>query len=192
MKVENNKVVAFHYTVSENGEAVESSRERGEPLAFLVGHGGLIPGLEAALMGRESGEKFEVSVPPEQAYGERRNDFTQRVPKKYFRDAEHLKPGMLTVLSTREGGQRQVQRVPKKYFRDADRLKAGMQTVLNSEQGQRVVTIAKVGSSVIDVDLNHPLAGRTLKFDIEVLDVRAASEEELAHGHVHGPGGHHH
>jgi FKBP-type peptidyl-prolyl cis-trans isomerase SlyD len=158
MKVEKNKVVAFHYTVSEGGEAVESSRERGEPLAFLVGHGGLIPGLEAALMGREEGETFDVSVPPEQAYGERRADFTQRVPKKYFRDAEHLKPGTLTVLSTREGGQRQVQ-------------------------------VLKVGSSVVDVDLNHPLAGKTLSFSVEITGVRDATPDEISHGHAHGVSG---
>jgi len=162
MKVEANKVVSFHYRVSDDGAApVESSRDRGEPLAFLVGHGGLIPGLEKALMGRESGERFEVVVTPAEAYGERREDFTQRVPKKYFRDAEHLKPGMLAVLSTRESGQRQV-------------------------------TVRKVGSSVIDVDLNHPLAGKTLTFDVEITDVRDATPEEIAHRHAHGTGGHGH
>jgi len=50
----------------------------------------------------------------------------------------------------------------------------------------------KVGKFNADVDTNHPLAGRTLSFDIEVLEVRAASEEEIAHGHAHGAGGHHH
>jgi FKBP-type peptidyl-prolyl cis-trans isomerase SlyD len=161
MKVEENKVVVFHYTVSEGGERVESSHDRGEPLAFLVAHGGLIPGLEKALMGREAGEKFSVDVGPSEAYGERREDFTQRVPKKYFRDADHLKPGMLTVLSVSGGGQRQV-------------------------------TVLKVGSSVVDVDLNHPLAGKTLTFDVEIVDVRDASAEEISHGHAHGPAGHGH
>jgi FKBP-type peptidyl-prolyl cis-trans isomerase SlyD len=162
MKVEANKVVSFHYAVSDGSAApVESSRERGEPLAFLVGHGGLIPGLEKALIGRETGERFEVVVTPAEGYGERREDFTQRVPKKYFRDAEHLKPGMTTVLSTRESGQRQV-------------------------------TVRKVGSSVIDVDLNHPLAGKTLTFDVEIMDVRDATPEEIAHRHAHGTGGHGH
>src|SRR3954470_15129077 len=162
MKVETGKVVVFHYAVSESGgEAVESSRDRAEPLAFLVGRGALIPGLEKALMGREAGERFEVDVEPADAYGERREDFTQRVPKKYFRDAEHLKPGMTTVLSVREGGQRQV-------------------------------TVQKVGSSVVDVDLNHPLAGKKLRFDVEIVDVRDASAEELSHGHAHGAGGHGH
>jgi FKBP-type peptidyl-prolyl cis-trans isomerase SlyD len=161
MKVEENKVVVFHYTVSEGGERVESSQDRGEPLAFLVGHGSLIPGLEKALMGRESGQKFSVDVGPSEAYGERRDDFTQRVPKKYFRDADHLKPGMLTVLSVSGGGQRQV-------------------------------TVQKVGSSVVDVDLNHPLAGKTLTFDVDIVDVRDATPEETAHGHAHGAAGHGH
>ncbi|HEX5124171.1 MAG TPA: peptidylprolyl isomerase [Rhodanobacteraceae bacterium] len=161
MKVEENKIVVFHYTVREGGEKVESSHDRGEPLAFLVGKGALIPGLEKALMGREPGEKFSVDVPPSEAYGERREDFTQRVPKKYFRDPNHLKPGALEVLSVSGGGQRQV-------------------------------TVVKVGSSVVDVDLNHPLAGKTLTFDVEVIDVRDATAEELAHGHAHGPAGHGH
>ena len=161
MKVEENKIVVFHYTVSEGGEKVESSQDRGEPLAFLVGKGALIPGLEKALMGREAGEKFAVDVAPSEAYGERREDFTQRVPKKYFRDLDHLKPGMLEVLSVSGGGQRQV-------------------------------TVLKVGSSVVDVDLNHPLAGKTLTFDVEIIDVRDATEEEVAHGHAHGVHGHGH
>ncbi len=162
MKIEANKVVVFHYTVSESGGSkVESSHDRGEPLAFLVGQSSLIPGLEKALMGREAGERFEVTVEPAEAYGERRADFTQRVPKKYFQDAEHLKPGMLTVLSVREGGQRQV-------------------------------TVLKVGSSVVDVDLNHPLAGKSLVFDVEIVDVRDATPEEIAHRHAHGAAGHAH
>jgi FKBP-type peptidyl-prolyl cis-trans isomerase SlyD len=161
MKVEENKIVVFHYTVSEGGEKVESSHDRGEPLAFLVGKGSLIPGLEKALMGREANEKFSVDVAPSEAYGERRDDFTQRVPKKYFRDPDHLKPGQLEVLSVSGGGQRQV-------------------------------TVMKVGSSVVDVDLNHPLAGKTLTFDVEIVDVRDATAEELAHGHAHGPAGHGH
>lgn len=162
MKATRHHVVSFHYTVVEKDEGAEidSSRERGEPLAVLLGHGGLIPGVERALEGRAAGERFEVEVSPADGYGD-----------------------------YREG---QVQRVPKKYFRDAERLKPGMQTVLSSEQGQRVVTVAKVGSSVIDVDLNHPLAGRTLRFDIEIVDVREATDEERSHGHVHGPGGHQH
>ena len=67
-----------------------------------------------------------------------------------------------------------------------------MQVVLNTNHGPRAVVIEKVGMSVVDVDLNHPMAGKDLEFDIEIVDVREASAEELAHGHVHGAGGHHH
>lgn len=83
------------------------------------------------------------------------------------------------------------QRVPKKHFGD-QRLVPGMQVVLNTNFGPRAVTIEKVGMSVVDVDLNHPMAGKDLHFDIDVVDVREATPEELEHGHVHGDGGHHH
>ncbi|MDA3915315.1 peptidylprolyl isomerase [Oleiagrimonas sp.] len=85
------------------------------------------------------------------------------------------------------------QRMSKKYFQQAARLKPGMTTVLQlKEGGQRQVTVHKVGMTTIDVDLNHPLAGKTLHFDIEMIDVRPATPEELEHGHAHGPGGHAH
>lgn len=88
----------------------------------------------------------------------------------------------------REGN---IQRVPKKYFKDGARLRPGMTTHLSmKEGGTRTVVVSKVGSSVIDVDLNHPLAGRTLNFDVEIVSVREAAAEEIAHGHVHGPGAH--
>ena len=58
--------------------------------------------------------------------------------------------------------------------------------------GPRAVTIEKVGMSVVDVDLNHPMAGKDLQFDIEIVDVREAAAEEIEHGHVHGEGGHQH
>ena len=160
MQEEKDKVVTFHYHLTDaQGESIDSSLER-EPLTILFGHGAIIPGLEQAIGGHVAGDRFDVIVPPEQAYGARRDNFTQRVPKKYFRDGDRLKPGMVTVLRT--------------------------------EDGHRQVTVDKVGSSVIDVDLNHPMAGKTLHFAIEVVDVRDATSEEVEHGHAHGPGGHHH
>ena len=160
MKIEKDRVVRFHYTLSEGGagEPLETSKDR-EPVAILAGHGNIIPGLEKAMDGREAGETFSVDVPAAEAYGERRDNLTQRVPKKHFGD---------------------------------QRLAPGMQVVLNTNFGPRPVTIHKVGMSVVDVDLNHPMAGRDLHFDIEVVEVREASAEEIAHGHVHGEGGHHH
>jgi FKBP-type peptidyl-prolyl cis-trans isomerase SlyD len=67
-----------------------------------------------------------------------------------------------------------------------------MSTTLSTRDGPRSVTVLKIGSSVVDVDLNHPLAGKTLRFAVEITEVRDAAEEELAHGHAHGPDGHHH
>jgi FKBP-type peptidyl-prolyl cis-trans isomerase SlyD len=156
MKIEDNSVVRFHYTVTEaGGSELESSRTQ-EPISILVGHGNIIPGLEDALRGREAGEKFNVSVGPEQGYGLRREDLVQRVPRKHFKGAK---------------------------------LVPGQQVVMPTPQGQRAMTIQKVGMSVVDVDLNHPMAGKTLDFDVEVLDVRSATEIELQHRHAHGDGG---
>lgn len=81
-----------------------------------------------------------------------------------------------------------VQKVPRSAF-GTQEVKKGMQFQTN--QGQ-VVTVTEVGLDSITVDANHPLAGVELHFDVEVTDVRAASSEEISHGHVHGPGGHHH
>ena len=159
MKIAKDSVVRFHYTVSEVGqESLESSRDR-EPLAILYGHGNIIPGLETAMLDREAGESFGVDVAAADAYGEKRDGLSQRVPKKHF---------------------------------GAQKLEPGMQVVLQTNFGPRAVTIEKVGMSVVDVDLNHPMAGKSLHFDIEVVDVREASAEEIEHGHVHGDGGHHH
>ena len=159
MKIEKDRVVRFHYTVSEQGqEPLESSKER-DPLAILAGRGNIIPGLDKALEGREAGDSFGVDVAAVDAYGEKRDGLTQRVPKKHF---------------------------------GSQKLAPGMQVVLNTNFGPRAVTIQKVGMSVVDVDLNHPMAGKDLHFDIEVVEVREASAEEIEHGHVHGEGGHEH
>ena len=159
MKIEKDRVVRFHYAVSEQGQdALENSRG-GEPLAILQGHGNIIPGLEKAMEGHEAGDTFGVDVAAADAYGDRRDNLTQRVPKKHF---------------------------------NGQRLEPGMQVVLNTNFGPRAVTIQKVGMSVVDIDLNHPMAGKDLHFDVEIVEVREATAEELEHGHVHGDGGHEH
>lgn len=158
MKAGKDKVVAIHYTLTVAGEAVESSRDRDEQLWVLLGHGQLIPGLETAIENHEAGDTLEVDVAAADAYGERQEDQIQRMSKKYFPQANRLKPGMVTVLKLKEGG-------------------------------QRAVTVHKVGMSAIDVDLNHPMAGKDLHFDVSIGEVRDATEEELKHGHAHPPGG---
>ena len=111
------------------------------------------------MLDREAGESFAVDVTAADAYGEKRDGLSQRVPKKHF---------------------------------GAQKLEPGMQVVLQTNFGPRAVTIQKVGMSVVDVDLNHPMAGKDLHFEVEIVEVREASAEELEHGHVHGDGGHHH
>nr|WP_256647131.1 peptidylprolyl isomerase [Thermomonas paludicola] len=160
MKIEKDRVVRFHYAVAEAGkEALENSKDVGEPLTILFGRGQIIPGLENAMDGHEAGDTFKAAVTAAEAYGERREGLTQRIPKKHFGE---------------------------------QKLSPGMQVVLNTNFGPRAVTVEKVGMSVVDVDLNHPMAGKDLEFDIEIVEVREASEEEIAHGHVHGEGGHQH
>lgn len=85
-----------------------------------------------------------------------------------------------------------IERVSRKHLPNGKRLKAGDRTVMRTRNGQRHVTVAKAGSKMVDVDLNHPMAGMVLRFDVEVTETRSATVEEIAHGHVHGPGGHHH
>jgi FKBP-type peptidyl-prolyl cis-trans isomerase SlyD len=157
MKAGKDKVVALHYTLTVDGEKVESSHDRDEQLWVLLGHGQLIPGLEAALEGHEAGDTLQAEIAAVDGYGERQEGQIQRMSKKYFPQADRLKPGMVTVLKLKEGG-------------------------------QRAVTVHKVGMSAIDVDLNHPMAGKTLHFDVSVGEVRDATEEELQHGHAHPPG----
>jgi FKBP-type peptidyl-prolyl cis-trans isomerase SlyD len=81
--------------------------------------------------------------------------------------------------------------VPRTQFSGVDDIEAGMQFSVQSGVGEQVVTVTKVDANTVTVDANHPLAGKTLTFDVTVVGVRAASEDEIEHGHAHGAGGHH-
>ncbi len=85
-----------------------------------------------------------------------------------------------------------VQRVPVKHLQSAKKWKPGMVATLETEQGTRQVTVIKMGKFMATVDSNHPFAGKILTFDLEVVDIRDASVEEITHGHAHGTGGHQH
>lgn len=85
-----------------------------------------------------------------------------------------------------------IQSIQVKHLMGAKKWQPGMTAVVQTEHGQRQVTIVKVGMFKADVDTNHPLAGKTLKFAVEIISVREATAEEVAHGHAHGEGGHHH
>ncbi len=159
MPIEKDSVVTFHYRLSVGEQQVEDSHE-GEPLSYLHGHGNIIPGLESEMAGKAAGDSFSATIPPELAYGLRRDDAVARVQMKHVLTKGRLEPGQPIMV--------------------------------NTENGPRQVRVLKPGKFVVDVDANHPMAGATLNFAIEIVDVRAASDEELAHGHVHGAGGHHH
>jgi FKBP-type peptidyl-prolyl cis-trans isomerase SlyD len=153
MEIATNKVVTFHYKVTDEEGAFSETTEGGDPVKYLHGRGNIVPGLENEMRGKRAGDEFHISVPPEEAYGFRDPDAVQRVPIKHL-----VRPG---------------------------RLAAGKVVAVNTDRGARQATVLKVGRFTVDVDFNHPLAGRTLVFDVKVLDVRDATEEEIAHGHVH-------
>lgn len=160
MSIKDDMVVQFNYTLrDEKGDVIESNEGR-DPIAYLHGHDNMMPGVENAINGKAIGEKFTVTLPAAETYGERVDGAEQRVSVKHLLGAKVWKPGMSAVV--------------------------------NTDQGQRQVTILKVGKFMATVDVNHPLAGRELTFDIEVVDARDATDEEIAHGHAHGVGGHHH
>lgn len=155
MLIANNRVVAFHYTLTnERGEKLDTSRG-GLPLLYLHGHGNLLRGLEQALEGRSSGDRFTVTVAPELGYGERDAELVQRVPRAALDAAGVIEAGVIEV---------------------------GMQLQAHSADGELPVRVIAVDTDSVTVDGNHPLAGETLVFDVEVRNVRDAEQEELETG----------
>ena len=162
MSISKDSVVQFHYELKDEKGELIESSKEGEPSAYLHGHGNVIAGLEKAMEGKSAGESFVVTLEPAEAYGPLHEDTIQRIPIKHLQGAKQKK------------------------------WKVGMTAWVKTEQGDRQVTVVKVGKFSADVDSNHPLAGRTLTFEVEVLEVRDATLEEKTHGHAHGVGGHHH
>ncbi|KPJ81376.1 MAG: peptidylprolyl isomerase [Gammaproteobacteria bacterium SG8_30] len=130
-------------------------------------------------------------------------------PLAYLHGAGNIIPGLESALEGKEAGEklavtvepgqgygdrdeRLVQDVPRAAFKDVQELAPGMQFQAQGPQGTRLVVVTQVAEETVTVDANHPLAGQTLHFEVEVAEVRDATAEELEHGHVHGPGGHHH
>ncbi|TLY80567.1 MAG: peptidylprolyl isomerase [Gammaproteobacteria bacterium] len=160
MSISQDQVVSIHYTLrDEAGEIIDSS-PAGEPLAYLHGHGNLVPGLERELAGRSVGDKLTVTLSPADGYGE-------HDPKL-------------------------VQQVPRRALKGVGNLRVGMRLSASSGRSDRTVTVTRIAGDLVTVDGNHPLAGKKLHFEVEVAGVRAATETELSHGHVHGPDGHDH
>jgi FKBP-type peptidyl-prolyl cis-trans isomerase SlyD len=128
----------------------------------------------------------------------------------YLHGAMNIIPGLENALTGKSAGEEisvsvspeegygvkdpeRVQEVPKEMFESSDDIAVGTQFHAQSPDGGAVVvTVTEVKEDVVVIDGNHALAGIDLNFDVKVIDVRAASEEEIAHGHVHGPHGHQH
>ncbi|NJD31346.1 MAG: peptidylprolyl isomerase [Gammaproteobacteria bacterium] len=131
-------------------------------------------------------------------------------PLAYIHGQGNIIPGLEKALEGRQAGDKLnvrvepsegygvrddslIQQVPRRAFGGVKDVQPGMQFHAQSSQGQtRVVTVTRIQGDMVTVDGNHPLAGEVLTFDVEVTEVRDATGEELEHGHVHGPGGHHH
>ena len=156
MQIADDHVVTLHYTVSTSGGEEIDSSQSAEPLSFIQGTQYMIAGLEEALYGKQKGEKFEVTVEPDKAYGDRHEQLVQQVPVSMFEGMD---------------------------------VEVGMSFRATTDDGEQSVTIIEKDAEHVTVDGNHPLSGQTLVFDVSIEDVREASAEELAHGHVHGPQG---
>lgn len=151
----------------ENGDTtLVETAEAEEPMLFLMGRSGLPDKFEAALLGKQTGDAFEVTLAPEEGYGEYDDEMLVTLPRDTFSvngqvDDEMLQVGNYLPMADQEG---------------------------NHMQGR----VDAVDGEAVRMDFNHPLAGMTMHFRGRIESTRPATPEELDHGHVHGAGGHHH
>lgn len=155
MQLTKHKVATLNYTLTDKEDNILDQSLDGS-FSYIHGIGSIIPGLENALEGKNTGDEVKVVIEPEDAYGERSLDKIQRVPKDMFPEDVELKAGMQFQAQTSSG-------VPA------------------------LVVITAVETEEVVIDGNHPMAGKQLHFQVEVVEVRDASEEEIQHKHVHGP-----
>lgn len=169
MKIEKNKVVSVTYDLfsAKEGAGEKShveSTDKENPLTFLYGAGSLIPAFEENLSGKQPGEPFEFEIPASEAYGEKDEEYISRIPIKEF--GEDV---------------------------DLSLFKPGSQLKLVDQEGHDLFgKVLNMDNETVTIDFNHKLAGHNLHFKGEVIEVRDASKDEIAHGHAHGPGGHQH
>ena len=159
MQICKNKIASLSYTLKNDDGETLDQADKENPFLYMHGTGGIIKGLETALENKTVDDNFNLIVAPEDAYGERDPNLSEAVPRTMFEGISD------------------------------ENLVAGAQFHAQTGQGNQIITIAEVEGDMVKIDANHPLAGETLHFDVEVLDVREATEEEIAHGHPHMPGG---
>ncbi len=153
------RVFTFHYSVMDtHGEVLDTSSDS-EPLSFLEGTGQIIPGLESAIKNLKVGDKKDIQVKADDAYGARDEELVVEVTRDDLPHAD------IAVGDVFQGG---------------------------SEDEPQILTVVALNDTHVTLDGNHPLAGKDLKFSVEMVAIRPATADELSHGHAHGPGGHHH
>ena len=162
-----NKVISLSYTLTKDtaeGELIETTEGK-DPLVFLSGVGQMIPDFEANVINLNVGDEFSFGITAERAYGKRSQDAIIELEKAMFMDGDKL----------------------------ADGIEEGKMVPLQDQNGRVVpANVVKINETTLTMDVNHPLADQDLHFTGKVEAVREATEEEISHGHVHGPGGHHH
>jgi len=170
MIVENNKVISVQYVLQvehEDKKVVADKSEEEKPLLYIHGLGSLLPDFEAALEGLKVGDTFEFSITAEKGYGLRDEREIARIPLDSFKD--------------------------EKGEIDREMLQPGNVLPMQDQDGNRFQGfVMDINDDIVVMDFNHPLAGKDLFFSGTVHAIREASAEEISHGHVHGPGGHHH
>jgi len=150
MQIANNAVVSIHYRLTnDRNEELDNSAGK-DPLVYLHGGGELIDGLEAALEGRQAGESFTVTIPPEQAYGDENPELIRQMHSDEFNGVE---------------------------------MREGMQLQGKDPDGQfRLLRVVKVDGDRVTINMNHPLAGEALVFEVRIEAVRPATDDEIEAG----------
>ncbi|MDO9187748.1 MAG: FKBP-type peptidyl-prolyl cis-trans isomerase [Bacteroidia bacterium] len=168
MTIENNTVVSVNYLLAKKGtgEQIEQTSKE-HPFVFIFGAGGLLEDFETNLRNKKVGDTFDFFIEHTRGYG--------------VRDEQHIVMIPIDAFLGEDGNL------------DEENVKVGVTLpMIDNEGGKLYGMVKEITKEYVKMDFNHPLAGQDLHFKGEVLEVRAASEEELAHGHVHGEHGHHH
>jgi len=168
MVIMKDKAVTISYVLRNGENALIEQTTPDTPLAFLFGAGGMLPDFEAQLLGLQEGNSFDFEIKSDRAYGKVDANAVVDLPLQTFIFDGKVATDMLVV---------------------------GKMIPMRNDQNQLIhgkIVEVKEGEEKVVMDFNHPLAGVDLHFTGKILEVRAATAEEIAHGHIHGPGGHQH
>lgn len=171
MQISDKKVVTISYELyiesPENEFEIVEVAGEDAPMVFLFGHSGLPGDFENQLSGKSEGDEFDFVLEPQAGFGELNEEDIADFPLDMFKIEDGEVP--------------------------ANMLDLGNFIPFTNEDGSKITgRVHSVDDQTVRIDFNHPLAGKTLKFEGKVLSIREATPEEIDHGHVHGEGGHHH